>query len=329
MSRSRVLVRARLKFHDPCPVLALFEQAGCEVAYLPGAAPWPEGETREQLAGMDGILAGGDYGNPYTLEKADRLKIIARSGVGYDRIDLDLCTRRGIVVTNTPGAMADAVADEALALMLALIRRIFEGDRRVKAGEYAVTVAEDLAAMTLGLVGCGRIGAEVARRAAAFKMSILVHDPWGDRAAIQALGATLVPLDELLARADVVSLHTPLTRENKGMVNADFLGRMKQCSYLINTARGGLVNEEDLIAALRNGPLAGAGLDCQASEPPEGLSLDLVRLDNVIAMPHSASNTVTSRERVATWAAQSIIDCLEGRIPQHVVNKEVLERLQQ
>ena len=327
MSRHRVLVRAKLKFHDPCPVLTFFEEANCEVAYLPGSAPWPEEETREQLAGMDGILAGGDYGNPFTLEKADRLKVIARSGVGYDRIDLDLCSERGIVVTNTPGAMADAVADEALALMLALIRRVFEGDRQVKAGAYAVTVAEDLAAMTLGLVGCGRIGAEVARRAAAFKMRILVYDPWVDAAAIEALGATQVSLDELLAQADVISLHTPLSSDNEGMINADFLGRMKAGSYLLNTARGPLVDEAALIEALKNGPVAGAALDCQATEPPTGISLELVRLENVIAMPHAASNTITARERMALWAAQSIVDCLEGRVPEHVVNKEVLDRL--
>ena len=327
MSRHRVLVRAKLKFHDPCPVLTFFEEANCEVAYLPGSAPWPEEETREQLADMDGILAGGDYGNPFTLEKADRLKVIARSGVGYDRIDLDLCSERGIVVTNTPGAMADAVADEALALMLALIRRVFEGDRQVKAGAYAVTVAEDLAAMTLGLVGCGRIGAEVARRAAAFKMRILVYDPWVEAAAIEALGATQVSLDELLAQADVISLHTPLSSDNEGMINADFLGRMKAGSYLLNTARGPLVDEAALIEALKNGPVAGAALDCQATEPPTGISLELVRLENVIAMPHAASNTITARERMALWAAQSIVDCLEGRVPEHVVNKEVLDRL--
>ena len=327
MSKHRVLVRAKLKFHDPCPVLTFFEEANCEVAYLPGSAPWPEEETREQLAGMDGILAGGDYGNPFTLEKAERLKVIARSGVGYDRIDLDLCSERGIVVTNTPGAMADAVADEALALMLALIRRVFEGDRQVKAGAYAVTVAEDLAAMTLGLVGCGRIGAEVARRAAAFKMRILVYDPWVEAAAIEALGATQVSLDEVLAQADVISLHTPLSSANEGMVNADFLGRMKAGSYLLNTARGPLVDEAALIEALKNGPVAGAALDCQATEPPTGISLELVRLENVIAMPHAASNTITARERMALWAAQSIVDCLEGRVPEHVVNKEVLDRL--
>ena len=327
MSKHRVLVRAKLKFHDPCPVLTFFEEANCEVAYLPGSAPWPEEETREQLAGMDGILAGGDYGNPFTLEKADRLKVFARSGGGYDRIDLDLCSERGIVVTNTPGAMADAVADEALALMLALIRRVFEGDRQVKAGAYAVTVAEDLAAMTLGLVGCGRIGAEVVRRAAAFKMRILVYDPWVEAAAIEALGATQVSLDEVLAQADVISLHTPLSSANEGMVNADFLGRMKAGSYLLNTARGPLVDEAALIEALKNGPVAGAALDCQATEPPTGISLELVRLENVIAMPHAASNTVTARERMALWAAQSIVDCLEGRVPEHVVNKEVLDRL--
>jgi len=327
MPRPRVLVRIKLNFHQPCPVQALLQETGYEIVHQQGLPPWPEDETREKLAAADAILAGGDYLNAHTMEKAENLKVVARSGVGYDRVDLDLCTERGIVVTNTPGAMADAVADEALALMLALVRRLFEGDRAVKGGDYAVSIAEDLASMTLGLVGCGHIGAEVARRAAAFKMRLLVHDPWVDEAAIRDLGATPVSLDELLAQADVVSLHTPLTSESKGMVDAAFLGRMKPGSFLLNNARGGLVHEADLIAALQDGTLAGAGLDCQGSEPPEGLSLELARLDNVIAMPHAASNTFTARERMAMWAAQSIIDCLQGRIPRHVVNRDVLERL--
>lgn len=325
MAKPRVLVSTPLGFGDPCPILTMLEAPGFDVEVRPGKAPWPDEDTREKLAGVDAILAGGEYFNDHTLVNADRLKIVARNGVGYDRVNVDVCTARGILVTNTPGAMSDSVADETMAFILALVRRIPEGDRTVKAGGYAVDRGQDLAVMTLGLVGCGNIGVEVVRRALSFKMRVLVCDPWVDDAAIQALGASPASMDELLSQSDVVSLHTPLTPDTEGMVNADFLGQMKTGSYLINAARGEVVDEGALIDALQNGPLAGAGLDCQATEPPEGISLELARLDNVIAMPHAASNTWAARERMARWAAQSIIDWLEGRVPEHVVNREVLK----
>ena len=327
MTKPRVLVRTKLNYHNPCPIISHFEQRNVDVDLRPGQAPWPEEETRDCLEGAAGILAGGDYANELTLEKAGELKVIARSGVGFDRIDLELCTERRIVVTNAPGAMADAVADEAMALMLALIRRLPEGDGAVKKGDYAVGIAEDLASMSLGLVGCGKIGAEVVRRARAFKMEVLVFDPFVEVEQISALGAVPVSREKLLAGADVVSLHTPLTDDNAKMVDAGFLKGMKPKSLLINTARGGLIDEEALIACLSSGHLAGAGLDCQSTEPPVGRSLELVRMEQVIAMPHAASNTVTARERMALWAARSIVDCLQGRVPKHVVNTAVLAKL--
>ena len=323
----RVVVRTKVKHHDPCPITAVFDDAGVEVDYVEGRAPWPREQTRSALAGRHGVLAGGDYCEAETMADAAELKVIARSGVGFDRVDLDLCTERGIVVTTTPGALSDAVADLTMALMLNLVRRIAEGQRTIKAGEYLIGPAEELTVMTLGLVGCGRIGGAVAHRATAFGMQLLIHDPYLQPDRVAELGATAADLGDLLANSDVVSLHAPLTPETEHLVNTGFLARMKPGSYLINTARGGLVDEEALIEALITGHLAGAGLDVQATEPPTGRSLDLVRLETVVATPHIASNTVTTRERMGIQAARSIVDVLEGRAPEHVVNREVLEKL--
>jgi phosphoglycerate dehydrogenase-like enzyme len=316
-----------MDFKGRSPARELMEKAGLQVEYRPPRPGWPDEETREKLAGFAALLAGGENLNAATLDRADGLKVIARNGVGYDKIDLEHCTARGIVVTYTPGAMADAVADQTFAFILALVRHLMAGDCAVKAGGYDVEIGEDLAALTLGLVGCGRIGAEVVRRGLAFKMRVLVHDPWVEPERIRALGAMPMERDALLGQADVVSLHTPLIRENQAMVNAGFLSRMKPGSFLINTARGGLVDEEALIQALKSGHLAGAGLDCQATEPPQGRSLELVRLEKVIALPHSGSKTYAARERMSIWAARSIVDVLQGRTPEHVVNQEVLEKL--
>jgi phosphoglycerate dehydrogenase-like enzyme len=274
------------------------------------------------------LLAGSENLNAATLDQADSLKVIARNGVGYDKVDLDYCTERGILVTYTPGAMSDAVADQVFALLLGMTRQIVSGDQTVKtAGKYDVPIGEDLSAMTLGLVGCGRIGAEVVRRALGFRMRVLVHDPWVDDSVIQEMGAEAVDRETLLGTSDAISLHTPMTDQNKDMVDRSFLAAMKAGSYLINTARGGLVDEAALMEALQSGHLQGAGLDCQATEPPTGTSLDLVRLPQVLALPHTGSKTNAARERMSILAAQSIVDVLQGRVPQYVVNTDVLEQL--
>ncbi len=329
MPKYRVVSSVPLEFKGQKPAIELIEKAGFEIEVQPPVdRSWGDAEeTTNKLAGIEGFIAGGEYINAQTLAKADRLKIVARNGVGFDRVDLDDCTQRGILVTNTPGAMADAVADHALALLLATVRSIVPGDSSVKAGGYDVPIGQDLAAMTLGLVGCGRIGAEVVRRALGFKMRVLVHDPWVEEEAIEQMGASAATIEELLAQADVVSLHTPLSEANASMVNADFLGRMQAGSYLINTARGGLVDEAALIEALNSGHLTGAGLDCQATEPPQGVSLELARLENVVAMPHSASKTYAARSAMSVAAAQTVVQALQGKVPDHVVNQEVLEKL--
>lgn len=328
MAQPRILSSVEIEFQGQSQARALMERAGFAVEVRHPQPGWPDEETRSKLAGFDALLAGGENLNADTMDRAAQLKIIARNGVGFDKVDLDYCTQRGIVVTNTPGAMADAVADLTFALLLGMVRSLRLGDQRVKAEDtYDVPVGEDLGVMTLGLVGCGRIGAEVVRRARGFKMQVLVHDPYIDDAQIRALGAEPADRAALLSQADAVTLHLPLTEENRQLVNAEFLGLMKEGAYLINTARGGLVDEAALIAALDRGHLAGAGLDCQASEPPQGQSLELVRRDKVLALPHTGSKTLSARKRMALVAAQSIVALLQGRVPDHVVNREVLDKL--
>ncbi len=328
MSRGRIIVTVGIEFYGLQPARSILEKADLECIHRPGSPGWPDEETIEYVTGMQGILAGAEHLNAQTMDHVPEMRVIARNGVGFDRVDLDYCTERGIVVTNTPGSMADAVADLALALLLGIVRHVVAGNENVKSGSrYDVPMGEDLASMTLGLVGCGHIGAETVRRARAFKMPVLVEDPWVDPQRIRDLGAEPVDRQRLLAEADVISLHLPLTEESANFVNADFLGAMKPGSFLLNTARGGLVDEGALIAALTSGHLAGAGLDCQATEPPEGQTVQLVALDNVIALPHCASKTATARKRMSIAAAESIVDVLSGREPEFVVNREVLEKL--
>ncbi len=325
MARPRVLVTVPLEFRGRAPARQLLEDAGCEVVASPGLGTAEQ--VRAALAGMDGFLAGMERVTAATLAAASALRVIARNGVGFDTIDLEACTARGIVVTTTVGALSDAVAEETMGLMLALTRHITAGDRTVKAGGYDVPMGEDLAAMTLGVVGAGNIGGEVIRRAVAFKMRVLATDPYVPAARLQQLGAQRVELAALLAAADIVTLHVPLTAETRHMVDAAFLARMKPGSYLINTARGAVVDEEALWEALQSGRLAGAGLDVQEHEPAVGRSRQLLELENVVGMPHAGSKTLTTRERMATAAAASIVDVVQGRRPEHVVNEAVLAQL--
>ncbi|MFA6109761.1 MAG: phosphoglycerate dehydrogenase [Candidatus Latescibacterota bacterium] len=328
MAAFRVLVSVPIDFRGRAPARDLLTSAGLEVVYPADRPAGTAEERRDRLADIDAILAGMEPLNGDTLCRAERLRVIARNGVGYDAVDVAYCTGRGIVVTNTPGALSDAVAEETFGLILALTRHLCDGDRAVKAGQYDVPYGEDLAVLTLGVVGGGQIGSEVVRRALAFKMRVLVHDPFVDPGRIRALGAEPVSLDDLLASAEIVTLHLPLTPQSRHVVDAGFLARMKPGSLLVNTARGGIVDEEALIAALQSGHLAGAGLDVQAAEPATGRSLDLVQLPNVVAMPHAGSKTWATRERMSVWAARSIVDLLQGRTPEHVVNREVLAGLE-
>ena len=277
----------------------------------------------EALPECQAILAGGERLSAEMMDACPGLRAIARTGVGYDAVDVPAATSRGIVVTITPGTNHESVAEQAFALLLAVTRRIVANDRTIRAGGWDRAIVRPLRKQTLGLVGLGRIGRAMVPRALAFGMDVVAFDVAGDPEADRKLGIERCGLDELLGRADVVSLHLPLTPETNRLMNADRLARMKPGSILINTSRGALVDEPSLVDALRSGHLAGAGLDVFAEEPPPG-DHPLYGLSNVVLSPHIAGIDALSMADMAELAARCIVDLREGRWPEGcVVNDEL------
>jgi D-3-phosphoglycerate dehydrogenase / 2-oxoglutarate reductase len=254
------------------------------------------------------------------LERATKLRVVGRAGVGVDNVDLDAATRRGVLVMNTPGGNAPSVAEHTLALMLSLARKIPALNSAMHAGRWEKSKGQgtELRGKTLGLVGLGRVGAEVARRARALEMRVLACDPFLTEDAARQAGVVLVPLDQLLAESDFLSLHTALVPETEGLINAANLAKTKRGAYLVNTARGELVVEAALAEALRSGQLAGAGLDVFAVEPPK--DSPLLGLQNLIATPHVAGSTAEAQEEVGTLIAQQVRDFLADGVVRNAVN---------
>jgi D-3-phosphoglycerate dehydrogenase len=249
---------------------------------------------------------------PAVFDAAGRLKVVGRAGVGVDNIDLAAATRHGVTVVNAPLSTTLAVAEQTLALMLALARQIPRADAAMKAGQWVKKELEgvELYGKVLGIVGLGRIGAEVARRAAAMGMVVLGYDALLPEEVIRRRGAEPVPLSELYARADFISLNIPLTPETRGMVNGQSLGAMKRGVRLVCTARGGIIDETDLLGALETGQVAGAALDVFSKEPP-GLTA-LVAHPNVVATPHVSAQTAEAQSRAAEDIAHEVLAALRG-----------------
>ncbi|MBI4467206.1 MAG: phosphoglycerate dehydrogenase [Acidobacteria bacterium] len=270
------------------------------------------------------ILRSGTQVTAELLEAAPRLKVIGRAGVGVDNIDLEAATRRGILVMNTPGGNAVSVAEHTFALLLALARRVPEADRSTRSGEWRKSefAGFELKGKTLGLVGLGRIGQEVGRRAQAFEMTVLAHDPFVAAALARDLGVELVSLDELLARADFLSLHVTLTPETERLLNRERLARCKRGMRILNTARGELVDDAALAEALASGQVAGAALDVFSSEPPK--DSPLLKLPNVIATPHIGGSTAEAQEEVGWRIAQQVRDYLKDGVVRNAVNLPTL-----
>jgi D-3-phosphoglycerate dehydrogenase len=254
------------------------------------------------------------------LERAPKLRVVGRAGVGVDNVDLDAATRRGVLVMNTPGGNAPSVAEHTLALLLSLARKIPALYSAMHAGRWEKSKGQgtELRGKTLGLLGLGRVGAEVARRARALEMRVLACDPFLTEEAAREASVVLVPLDQLLAESDFLSLHTALVPETERIINAANLAKTKRGDYLVNTARGELVDEAALADALRSGRLAGAGLDVFAVEPPK--NSPLLGLSNLIATPHVAGSTAEAQEEVGTLIAQQVRDFLADGVVRNAVN---------
>ena len=302
----------------------------CDVHFTPLDRSPDAAALRQAIAGMDGLISVvTDTIDTALLEAASNLKVVATVAAGYDNVDVPAATRRGVVVTNTPGVVTESTADLAWGLLFGIGRRIPEADRYVRAGKWKewqlmVLLGHDVHGSTLGIIGMGGIGQAVARRASGFGMTILYHNRNRLPKDMESrLGATWVELDELLQNADFVSVHTPLTAETRHLIGERELGMMKATSYLINTSRGPVIDEEAVTRALQNGWIAGAGLDVFEREPevPQALK----NLENVVLLPHIGSASVASRTRMAVMAAKSAVALLQGQRPQHVVNPEVFE----
>ena len=323
----RILITSRsFGREDPGP-LRMLEQAGCELIWSPFHRPLTDEELAGLVGNVDGIIAGLDWVGPHTLTKgAPRLRVVSRTGVGYDRIDIDTATRLGVAVTITLGANSEAVADLTIGLLIALARQIPEADRSLRAGEWNQYTGRELWRKRLGLVGLGHVGKGVARRAAAgFAMEVVAYDTVWDDAFSRKWGVRRAQsLDEIFETCDFVSLHVPETPATRHLVNRDRLRRMKPTAYLVNTARGGLVDEEALVEALREGWIAGAAIDVFEKEPPVGSAL--LELPNVVVTPHIGAHTVEAVRKMSQMAAENLLAVLvERRLPNGIVNPEALQ----
>ncbi|MDQ7859334.1 MAG: phosphoglycerate dehydrogenase [Armatimonadota bacterium] len=304
--------------------MRLLREAGTDVVLHPGETAPDEETMRRLVRDADAVIAGTEPITAAVLAAAPRLRVIARRGVGTDSVDVVAATARGVAVTVTAGALTEAVADHTMGLLLAVARRIAAHDRRMKAGAWERVPGTDVHGKTLGIVGFGAIGRAVARRAAAFGMRLLACDPQPDVAAAAALGVRLCELPELLAASDAISLHVPLVPATRGLIGTDALARMKPGAILVNTSRGGVVDETALAKALRDGRLAGAGLDVYREEPTPHAAL--VALETVVATPHVASYTVETTARMEEVCARAVLAVLRGERPEALVNPEVYDR---
>lgn len=320
----RILITSPILQNAPGPYRDLLEAAGMEVVYLPpGAKLFEPPSLIKLLDGIDGTLATVE---PYTREvlAATHLRAIARHGVGYDAIDVAAATDFGIAVVIAAGTNHECVAEQAIALLLGVFRDVPGRDRSMRERKWKRDrLLPRLAGRTLGIVGLGRIGRAVVPRAAGLGLKIIAYDPVADAASAAAMGARLVPLDTLLAEADIVSLHCPVTPDTANMINARSLARMKRGSVLLNTSRGGLVDEAALVEALKSGHLFGAGLDVFQQEPPSPDN-PLLALDNVVLCPHMAGLDEESVVAMAARAAEGLVALYQGHWPQGlVVNEEI------
>ncbi|QJB57282.1 D-glycerate dehydrogenase [Pseudodesulfovibrio sp. zrk46] len=326
MERFKVLVTRNI----PQEGIQLLERIA-DVDVSPHDRPFPREELLAKAGEYDGILGlltdkiDGEF-----FDAAPKLKGYANYAVGYDNIDVKEATRRKVPVSNTPGVLTDATAELAWALIFAVSRRVVESDKVMRSGNWSgwgplQFIGGDIKGKTLGIVGAGRIGTETALMSRGFGMKVLYTSSSGRKNGVlnAELHAELVPFEELLKRSDFISIHAPLTPETRHLFNASAFSLMKESAYIVNTARGPIINEEDLVQALRNGDIAGAGLDVYENEP--AMASGLAQLENAVVLPHIGSATTSSRTGMAELAARNLIAMLKGEKPETPLNPELYD----
>ncbi len=321
MERFRVLVTRRI----PEPGLEILRPEA-ELDIFEGEAPMPREDIASRVKGKGGLVCLlSDKIDSEIMEAGKDLRVISNYAVGYNNIDVDEATRRGILVTNTPGVLTDATADLTWALLMACARRIPESDRFMREGRFlgwgpTLMLGREVYGRTIGIVGLGDIGTAVARRARGFGMRVLYHNRRRNEEGEREEGAEYVSLDDLLRNSDFVSLHVPLTPATRHFIGRREIGLMKKTTILLNVARGEVVDEEALIEALKAKRIASAGLDVFENEPR--LNPDFARLENVVLTPHTGSATYESRNRMAIMAAENMLSGLKGKRPPNLVNPD-------
>ncbi len=296
------------------------EENGKAILRAAGEVNDAKGITPEELLNVVGeydalIVRGRTKVTEAVFAAGKKLKVVGRAGVGVDNIDLKAAAAHGVTAVNSPLATTVSVAELAMSLMLAVVRELARADASMKEGKWLKKEFEgnELYGKTLGVIGFGRIGVATAKRAAAFDMKVIAYDPLIPAAEIKARGGEPVSLDELLARADFITLHIPLTPESKNLLDAKAFSKMKKGVYLVDAARGGVVDEAALLAALDSGHVAGAGLDVFTAEPVTEALMPLVRHPKVICAPHIGAQTVEGQVRAAADIASEVVAALEGK----------------
>ena len=305
----------------------ILTRAGFTLDEAEGEGTAKPSEMSRHLPNADAYIAGGERITDELMALAPKLKIIARTGVGYDAIDIAAATRRGIAVTITAGANHESVAEQAFGLLLGLTRNIVNNDQNIRQGGWNRALLIPIRGKILGLVGLGRIGRAMVTRARAFGMNVVACDPLHDHDFDNLHGLGRLSLEDVLAVSDVVSLHLPLTPETRAAFNGEVFARMKPGAYLINTSRGGLIDEADLFEALASGHLGGAGLDVLCEEPPPP-DHPFFKLTNVILSPHMGGVDQKGMDDMAEMAARTVVELFQGHWPEaNIVNPEVKANL--
>jgi phosphoglycerate dehydrogenase-like enzyme len=312
------LITPEEMIRTPGPEAQILRDAGFEVRY-PADTTFTRGlgteeETIRVLRGASGLLAGGEHLTPKVFAALPELRVVARAGVGFDRVDVPAATKHKVVITITATANHAAVAEHTLALMFGVARGVALNDRVLRSGQWIRRTLQPVRGRTMGIVGLGRIGRSTAKRCVGLEMKVIAHELYPDKEFVKQHGIELVDFDTLLKRSDFVSLHCPLNDETRGLMNAAAFGRMKPGSVFLNTARGGLVVEADLIAALQSGHLGGAGLDVFEQEPTDQGN-PLFKMDNVVVCPHLGGGDVQSIADMGAEAARSIVSLYRGQWP--------------
>lgn len=311
MSAYKIVITARSFGKADDRAAELLRANGCELVKLEEADGPISEQLKREIVDADGVIAGLEEYSPELIASAKKLKVISRYGVGYDKVDVEAAKARGVAVTITPGANGDSVADLAMALMLDVARNVTIMDNSIKGKAQKRPSGVEMYQKTLGVIGAGRIGQGVARRCRGFDMQILCYDMYENEAFKEECKARYVDLETLLKESDFITIHSPLTPETENMISTKQFAMMKENAIIVNTARGGIIDEAALYEALKTGEIRGAGLDATVDEPPYGSPL--MELENCILTPHAGAATIEASSKMSYMAAQNVVDVLTGK----------------